>query len=385
MGKTRNFGMVWLGLKGFFRMPRWLEWLGSRSLFGMAATMVIVVAGVCASLFTESIRTIGASWIPAPDDAAGGWLFWLMVFLAALLFWVNHAALTHKSEKARMDLETAVKRLNTIPSEIFLPTYTRCWKQAASITLACIAAKSRNGLKRDDVEEAIKAVQLAILESAKDFDNADGASDYSANIMLWRDQSKELERNDALSIVQVAPGDPMIAGVLELIPTLSVVVKGGEKNSKPPESADTLTRPILLPIPEGHANFLDDAGVEKLVLLPGAPFAFATGRCTVFPSMQEFIEILRNGTTLDERVKRRVTQYFTEGEGKHVRSFASFAILSGHALPLGVLNLHSNRPGLLEDNGETLFAPVLSPFLTLLSVLLSLRAETPVESAVSAG
>jgi hypothetical protein len=286
-----------------------------------------------------------------------------------------------------MDLETAVKRLNTVPSEIFLPTYSRCWKQAAGITFACIAAKGRGELTRSGVEEAIRAVQAAILESAKDFDNADGGSDYSANIMLWRNHGKEIENNTALSVVQVAPLDPMIAGVLELIPALSVVVKGREGNPKLPESFDTLTRPILLPIPEGPSNFLDDEGVEKLVLLPGAPFAFATGRCTVFPSMQEFLEILRNGTTLDERVKRRVTQYFTEGEGKHVRSFASFAILSGRTageLPLGVLNLHSSRPGILEDNGETLFAPVLAPFLSLLAVLLSLRTETSVEVSDSA-
>lgn len=157
-----------------------VAWLGSRSAFGMAATMAIVVAGVCASLFTESIRNSGSSWIPAPNDAAGAWLFWLMVFLAALLFWVNHAALTRKSDKARMDLETAVKRLNTVPSEIFLPTYSRCWKQAAGLTLACIAAKGRDGLSRGVVEEAIKAVQAAILESAKDFDNADEA---------WREDS----------------------------------------------------------------------------------------------------------------------------------------------------------------------------------------------------
>lgn len=369
----------------FFGMPRWVVWLGSRAWFGMLTTLAIVFAGVCASLFTNSIRNTATDLIPKESDALGGWIFWLAVFTAGLLFWVNHAALTRKSDKARMDLETAVKRLNTIPSEIFLPTYSRCWNQAAGVTFTCIAASKSSVLKRSDVESAIQTVQYAILETAKDFDGASEAADYSANIMLWRNSGEKPESENALSVVRVAPEDPSIAGVLELIPRLSVIVKGQRNlGSIATGATDTLTKPILLPVPEDQEKFLDDKGREKLVLIPGAPLAFKTGSCAVFPTMQEFIALLRDGTTLDDRVKRRITHYFTDGEGKHIRSFASFAILSGRSaaeLPIGVLNLHSNCAGILEDNGETLFAPVLAPFLSLLAVLLALRSQASVEAA----
>lgn len=385
-GKKRNAFVE--RLRRFFVLPPWLEQCGTRPWFGVLATLAIVFAGVCASLFTKEVRDSVVNLVPAHDSATGAYVFWLAVFIAGGLFWANLAAQTRKGDKARMDLDAAVKRLNTIPSETFLPAYSRCWSQASAVTFACIAAKSQGSLTPGAIDDAIRTVETAVLESAKDFDGASDSADYSSNIMLWRNNGEPPEDSGALNVARVAPHDPAIAGVLELVPSLSVTVRA-QRSGQPGVAAspDTLTKSILLPVPEAQGKFLDDNGVEKLVLLPGAPLAFSSGECAVFPRMQEFIEMLRNGTTLDDRVKRRVINYFTEGEGKHIRSFGSFAILppgAESALPIGVLNLHSNCAGILEDNGETLFAPVLAPFLSLLALLLSLRKQARLEAAPAA-
>jgi len=62
---------------------------------------------------------------------------------------------------------------------------------------------------------------------------------------------------------------------------------------------------------------------------------------------------------------------------KDIGSFASIPILAptpnagtSDNPPLGVLNINSNKKNILKDNGQTLFVPLLEPFLILLATLI---------------
>lgn len=340
----------------------------SNPFFAMITTLAILAAGVCASLFTQEIQGSLNFTKSVEGYQYGALTFWGFLLLAGFLFWANQTALGHREGQVRAQLNDAVRRLNTLPSETFLPSYKVYWDKASVATLACIVTNGSGHLTLATVEQTIRGVLLAILEAAKDFDGKNNNVQYAANLMLWRDAGNGIEDSQARRLMAPSPDD---AGYLELVPILSAVSPGQAQT-------DTRTGSILLPIPRDHQHFVADDGTELLVLLPGAPLTFATGNLSLFTTISSFIDTLKNKTTLDDRVKRRVADYFIQGSGTHIRSFASFALMpaspDNRLLPLGVLNLHSQETGLLEDNGDTLFAPLLEPFLTLLAVLITLRA-----------
>ncbi len=90
-----------------------------------------------------------------------------------------------------------------------------------------------------------------------------------------------------------------------------------------------------------------------------------------------------NKSALDLSTINKVKSYFDmQGDGENILSFGSIPILSpsqkanvSNDTPLGVLNIHSAEENLLQDNGQTLFAPLLESFLMLLSVLILKRGE----------
>lgn len=351
------------------RCQRAAEWFCSHPFFGAGTAFAAVLAGGCASLFTTDIVLDLKTLVPEAYLSYGGAVFWGALILAFVLFWMNQAAISSRANRAKVELDLAVRRLNTLPSETFLPNYQKYWKEVSALTMACLSAGGRGELSVKDVEDSIKSVLLGILEAAKDYDGVNNRVSYAANVMFWRDNGIGLENPNAIDLAEMGKDEREFAGLLELVPSLSIV-------SPWSEGGDTKTDSIVLPVPKVRENFVSDSGAELLVLLPGAPHTFVTGDRSIFPTVQKFVDVLKNGTTLDARVTRRMADYFVKGNGKHIRSFASFAILtvpSEGELPIGVLNIHSESVGLLEDNGDTLFSPLLEPFLTMLAVLLSLR------------
>lgn len=377
-----RFRAFWEWIRPFFGIPKWIETGASNPFFSVSTTLLVIFAGVSASLFTEGIRSHFFLDVPESKSSDGARYFWIFVTLAALAFWLNQAALTKRGNRARSELEEAVRRLKTLPSEVFLPTHSRCWKEASASAIACmVTVNTGKTLSRADVDQAARAVLRAVLEAAKDFDKAGQQLEYSANVMVWRDQAQGIESPNAFHVIEKSLVGPEISGYLELIPELST-----NSSAAVPGTRDLSTKAVLLPIPKDPSPFLGDDGVTRIVTLPGAPTTFATGNYSVFPNLQSFFEALNKGTTLDDRVTRQVMSYFKEAEGRHIRSFASFPIMapgSTDQLPLGVLNIHSRHEGLLEDNGLTLFAPLLEPFLTLLAVILALRGGTTASSVDS--
>jgi hypothetical protein len=383
---------------------RW-EKLASGAGFGAAITLAVVLAGAVASLYPNAIRGLAAF----PADNEGGWAAWWfigLVGIALALLLVNQKAIYTKSGREQRalsatltsldsqqsaftdsleQLNAAVQRLNTLPSQSFLPAFRDSYKEAFGLTLGCIGNDS--GVLKTEI--AIRSVLGAIIETAKDFDGAAQETVYGANIMLFRPRAHAPMITDALGLVTVTEGHAEYLGSLELIPELST-------SSLDPWNVDKRTQPIALPVPASGDDYFDqEAGVTKSVMLPGAPFSFVKRSFDAYPTMDVFVKALR-AAALPGAWVGHIVSYFTnsQGGGHHIRSFASLPIESAEpakpstspdpavvltssqtvpTLPLAVLNLHCEQSGLLADNGSTLFAPLMGPFASLLAILIVQR------------
>ena len=365
----------------------------SSPAFGGVTTLVIVLAGAAASLFTEGIR-VNVWGIPDGDSRLGAVLFCLLAAAAVFLLFLNQRGLFRESDGAHVELtealgrlDNAVKRLNTLPSEDFLPAYKDQYAEAlAATTIVLLDPRTEVG----DVERAIRAVLAALVDTAKDYDNANKDTVYAASVMLFRRNSTPCAIDGMQDLIKISPDSVDHAGVLELVPTLSTssAARGG---------VDQETRPISLPIPCDTTDLFDHkTETDRSPVIPGAPAAYLHGSYEAFASIKILLNRLED-TSIDRKQVEAIRRYFVNGPGQHIRSFVSLPILPlglqgssarskspPGAAPrtdlsptsaLGVLNLHSVRPGLLADNGEHLFAPLMSTFAALVGILIVRRQE----------
>lgn len=381
------------------RPDSWFERFTSHAAFTGVTTLVIVLTGAAASLFTEGIRKT-SSVVPAADSSSGSVIFWLLLVVAVLLLYANQKGLFRKSDGAHHELATAlarldsaVKRLNTLPSENFLPSYKDQYAEALAATALVLLEPQ---VTVDNVESAIRAVLAALVDTAKDYDNAESGTAYAANVMLFRRKEHATSVNGIVDLVPIVHDSPDYIGVLELIPELSV-------SSASSGARDPHTGPISVPIPADPSDYFDHTTkVNRSAVMPGAPTSYVTGSFDAFASIATFLSRLED-TSIDRKQVEVIRKYFLEGKGRHIRSFVSLPILPlglpvngerkveepgteevllrsipvdrGAPEPLGVLNLQSQNPGLLADNGEQLFAPLMSTFAALIAILIVQRQD----------
>lgn len=388
-------------------------------LAGTLMTVFIIAVGASVSLFTHGISTSAFPVnLTTVSTSLAAWIFWGLICVVVIWALLTAKFSARKSGRERGNLELSLKkldkavvRLNTLPSEQFLPAYQDGYGSAFSAAMLAVLDPTA---KVEAVEYAIRSVLAAIADTAKDFDGASASTVYGANIMLFRDRSEPPFDASTLHLVNVGPSHAgEYLGCLELIPSLST-------STAAPASRDERTVAIALPIPEDCEDFYDDGErVHKSPLLPGAPTAFVERAFDGFSSIERFLKKLHHKSSMDKRVIKRAQTYFTEGAGKHICSFASLPILdlahaeegkstvalnaagaeiepaAGQAAevtvppPLGVVNIHSEDLGMLQDNGSSMFAPLMAPFLKLLAILLAKRRELldqmPAPGGVSPG
>lgn len=336
-------------------------------LFGAVTTLAILMAGAMASFFTNEIKDNSSfalrqghslSW-----TATG---FWAVCLFAGLCFFGTQWAQARQTRRTNAKLESIVARLRTLPSEDYLPSYREAFRQAGLLSMAALLSGSAS---RDEVSKTIQAVLRAIVETARSFDSADNVSVYSASVMLFRSDAAEFE--SANPVYQIdGMNDSELAGFLELIPALTVA------SSPTIQSRENVS--LVLPIPRDQSPLREESGHDRFRILPGAPWAYVFKSPVCFVEMASFYDSLRDHSSLDHHNMAKVRAYFDSGPAKEVRSFASFPILEpvfGGTGVIAVLNLHSSEPGLLEDNGPELFAPLLEPFQLLLSLLIVSRSS----------
>lgn len=140
---------------------------------------------------------------------------------------------------------------------------------------------------------------------------------------------------------------------------------------RPSADADPDLAALALPVP--RRRFVVADGKEFRCVLPGGPFAWTERTTVAYASQEELLDWCRRECAFADEVHAAMREYL-RGRGHGVQSFASFPLTAPEGEePLGVLNVHSDRPGLLEARppDEKLHA-LLKPLLSLVVDMLEL-------------
>lgn len=346
------------------------------NVFSVISLLLTIAVGVCASLFPNDIINNRSPFWEVSEVSFKASAFWFLVVLATIFYTIGQVVQTKRADESLGKLDSMIKRLQTLPSDDYLPSYQSCYRTAAANTFLVLQSPDT---KIGDINQTIRIVLGAILETARDFDKA-GEIMYSANIMLWRPNQRDIEASSPVDLFRTN-GNPDFLGILELVPELSTTTSSKSDTY----DIDENIKEILLPIPKESSKIYDASGHLKEQMLPGAPYAFVYRVFASYKNINFLFNWLDNKCALDLSTINKVKDYFRDpkGHGKNILSFGSIPILSpslkanesNDTPPLGVLNIHSAEENLLQDNGQTLFAPLLEPFLILLSVLILKRGE----------
>lgn len=237
----------------------------------------------------------------------------------------------------------------------------------ASLRVDWIAHEA--GPSLDRVKGSIVVAISGIVNLVRAFDVRNDHPRYSVNIMRFRTVTELGKEHVAKCIRFAEPGyDPAaLDGVLQLDNDFAFTLDEGDAKPKP----DVDVQPILLPVPKLEFRF--DQG--KPTVLPGAPTVFCDPRKFVgFEKTSQLAAWVRDQSGLRDSVAEQMEQYFSaEGAAKDIRSFISIAIVmpgkeqNDKPQVLGVLNLHSDREGILPGEKAALFVPLMTPFMLLIA------------------
>jgi hypothetical protein len=347
-------------------------------LAGGATATLTILAGAFASFFADEIKSHSYPWPVTSIKYLSWWStsFWLSVFGVGFLLGASQWGQARAAARARSqvdqqatNLEALIHRIESLPAESFLGSFQTATRRAMLSTL--MASLDQDSTK-EEVEHAIRNVLGAILSLAKEYDKSIKTAVYAANIMIFQ-QCHELEGSNRHKVIELPDNHPDYRGRLVLLPCLSTSTDQRDFGIDP-NQVD-----FELPIPLKTGLSIDGGNIPRDPVLPGAPWAFVRKEYASFasiPALHEWLNI-KSGASISHQ--QAIRQYFTDGNGKHIRSFASMPLIgvdpqAEDHQPIGVLNIHSDHEGLLESMGEERFVPLIEPFRMLLSVLLVLRS-----------
>lgn len=348
---------------------------------GGATAVLTVMAGAMASFWQKDIETNLVLWplINASAISVKASLFWLSVFGVGGLLGGAQWATRRQSDRAQAEakaqvqsLRETVNRVESLPPEDFLGRYQTLMRNAARSTVVGFDAPG----DRTILDPAIRNILAAILELARSYDSAVPGSTYAANIMLYR-PDRPIEAAKPVEVIENAVGNLEFDGVLELVRSLST------SSHLTDNGPDQAVAELIIPIPRKTDPTRSKNLSELHPVLPGAAWAFVYKEFAGFATIDKLDEWLELRSSAASDRKESVRSYFRiGGAGARISSFASRPLLepgteSEMDKPLGVLNLHSDRPGLLAVRGGDRFSPLLEPFCMMLSILLVLRRAAP--------
>jgi hypothetical protein len=350
-----------------------------------ATAIVGAIAGLLGAIYAEQIKTAFPFYCCSGSLEGKALAFWVVAFLFGLMFganfWAQNSIVDKQLGELRNNNYKMDSGLRTL-LQMFESDLIKCYPIATKATEANATYK--------EIREGVLSVLSGLACMAKLFDGATRNSNYSANIMVFR-RLAELSQEQISDIEQRArfterpgSGSDGWSGVLELIPNLSVFL---EKDRIKFDDSRLPKFILEIPLPEFRK---DNCG--KSAVLPGAPEAFCEGGHTFCPDTFEIAEQCRRERGLRPGVAVAMDRYFKEQGGRDIRSFVSIALMPsgcvkrldeiGNEEPIGVINIHSDRPNMLSDRGVELFVPLTAPHKLLISrlmeSLLRLGFEAPI-------
>ena len=250
-------------------------------------------------------------------------------------------------------------------------TFRAAWVQQ-SFNIATIATSS--SIRRDDIEtdELVRIIRVILNSAAALAQSYDvgSAARYAANVMFFVPNLGKAPYFEAelWRVVRFRPrwSDErldLIDGILILKKELSALAAGPE--------ADDRLQDIGFIVQKAPLS-------NKWWILPGAPRAFAKGLVEQkyaahgYSDVSKIDLLNKEDFSIDNDIVAEVKKYYSEGEGKSVKSFVALTIprlQDPLADPLGVLNIHSDAVAMLGGDNERykIFAQLMAPFVSELA------------------
>ncbi|CAA9892641.1 conserved hypothetical protein [Candidatus Methylobacter favarea] len=360
---------------------------------GAITSVVGVMIGVIGSLYPETIKQTFLKFCleykcVLSIDTLISASFWFCVFGFGLLFWGVQWAQMKRTNSATQDitkqsdeLEELVTRLLTLPPEGFLEKFQELYRSAFVISQSALLKEDAT---KKEIAHCVRYVMGILAALVKSFDGDPQNIGYHANIMIYKDKNiildNPIEKKRIEGILKFTDGFSNIEnylGILELIPEFSTTSESKDFQ------VDNSINSIGLPIPVISEVRIGNQPKHKV--LPGAPWSFVHKIYASFHSMDEFLKWCNERCDFSGSVKNDLKEYFTNGDGKDIKSFISYPLLplsnkeKSDQPAIGVLNIHRNREGILTGRGKSkemnnlglkLFTPISDPFRILLVLLL---------------
>jgi hypothetical protein len=294
---------------------------------------------------------------------AATWSVSIPLFVFVLLFARRQFVIDELRQQTELKFEDLIR---TQPPAFFLSTFAATYDAAEELRRGIVANQNLNPPTRADVEAAIRRILQHVARLARRFDAEPPGTVYGANVMLFRPtDSIPVAERDAVRARILFCHDVDIGslrGILDLDASLSVSSEGDP-------NVDPSLRAVALAIHDGGWQ----AHGDELRVLPGAPRAFLDsvrgfdGYADI-GSLETFLRT--KVVTVSKEVVQEILTYF---ESIKVRSFVSYAMPVGN--PTAVLNIHSNKPGLLKGLGapERHYYALVRPFFPILCELIRVR------------
>ena len=347
--------------------------IGSRTpVYAAVVTLLGLFAGLLGSLYADDIKAAFPFVIGHGSVSRPAALFWGAALMTTVLFFFGQRAgeADRKESETRLDQRSAElsRLIRTLPPSDFLSTFRKIFWDCGNALVETVNSPP-DELTPDAIEGAIRIVLFGVATLAQKFDAAAPDVVYASNIMLFRpaDTLSGSEGENVRSFLKFSPAETdlqALRGVLVLKRKLSTTTAGGT----PPAADDSLI-PLALPVP----TEIRDQRTGRWKALPGAPMAFSTGGLEAYIDTLTLGAWCRRDGDFPESTAAAIDEYFRSNRARFVRSFISIAIKPLQGDAVGVLNIHRNQPGLLEEKEPVQqFAPLVSPFIFLLIRLLEL-------------
>jgi len=341
---------------------------GNHPLYAVLVTIFGVLAGLSGSLYSsqikETLKLLRPLWQFVPETA----VFWLALFIFAGLFFGRQWASDEKTGKAQQNLiekSSALEKLvKTLPPQGFLTRFSETYALSHEATYRIF---NQDITRPDEVDLVIRFILQNVVSLASAFDGQPDGVRYAANVMVYYSRVGIAAEEEAALRGKILffDRDPLgLAGYLKMEPTLSTST---DSASNQDSSLDDFTLPVerVEVSPQGRYR-----------QLPGAPLAFQQNGALHYDDTTSLGEWCRRYGDFSESIAKQVETYFLSEKAQRIKSFVSLAIPDSaeKQRPIGVLNVHRNRPNMLRgEEAFPLFFPLLKPYAMLIGNLLRVR------------
>lgn len=346
MGKVKNF------LKELALLP----------FINAALTITGVLTGYLGSHYDKRISE-ATSLVFVKDTSfdLAVTMFWLV--LLAFFACLTGTAWAQKESENELngEFKESLRTLFTMPAKGFLQRY-----KIISLTSTNFIWSLPLTLPAAQLEQAIRIQLSSICNVVKEYDGPGSTATYCCNVMIYLDAgsptftSNQVALQHRLRCIEAGVAITNLAGVLDLQLALSI-------SSASSLAPDANLTPLALPVPHLILNSAGQTQYDRL--LPGAPYAFASGCELVFPNQQQLIDDVATNRGFSTTVLHELEDVLGP-QSAHVQSLICIPLVPapqmGATSPpqaIGVLNIHKSEIDAHAASKFEYLSPLLAPLV----------------------